>query len=85
MNPLENRQRMVELMFEAFCVPYAYVAMQAVLALYAAGKTTGTLRLQAVCHSLNLLLEISNGSFYSSGVSTVLLVQLTFLGTNAIA
>nr|XP_023666047.1 uncharacterized protein LOC111843059 isoform X2 [Paramormyrops kingsleyae] len=41
MNPLENRQRMVELMFEAFCVPYAYVAMQAVLALYAAGKTTG--------------------------------------------
>ncbi|XP_048842096.1 uncharacterized protein LOC125714966 isoform X2 [Brienomyrus brachyistius] len=41
MSPLENRQRMVELMFEAFCVPYTYVAMQAVLALYAAGKTTG--------------------------------------------
>ncbi|KAG7460645.1 hypothetical protein MATL_G00200960 [Megalops atlanticus] len=41
MNPRENRQRMVELMFEAFSVPYAYVAMQAVLALYAAGRTTG--------------------------------------------
>ncbi|XP_061563446.1 uncharacterized protein LOC133418651 isoform X2 [Cololabis saira] len=41
MNPLENRQRMVELMFECFNVPFTYVAMQAVLALYAAGRTTG--------------------------------------------
>uniref|UniRef100_A0A674E6Q5 Si:ch211-241j12.3 n=3 Tax=Salmo trutta TaxID=8032 RepID=A0A674E6Q5_SALTR len=41
MNPLENRQRMVELMFECFNVPLAYVAMQAVLALYAAGRSTG--------------------------------------------
>ncbi|KAJ8008918.1 hypothetical protein DPEC_G00083410 [Dallia pectoralis] len=41
MNPLENRQRMVELMFECFNVPLTYVAMQAVLALYTAGRTTG--------------------------------------------
>ncbi|XP_010881104.3 uncharacterized protein LOC105017854 [Esox lucius] len=41
MNPHENRQRMVELMFECFHVPLTYVAMQAVLALYAAGRTTG--------------------------------------------
>ncbi|MEQ2273833.1 hypothetical protein XENORESO_009651 [Xenotaenia resolanae] len=41
MNPLENRQRMVEIMFEHFGVPFAYVATQAVLALYAAGRTTG--------------------------------------------
>ncbi|XP_060908639.1 uncharacterized protein LOC132985323 isoform X2 [Labrus mixtus] len=41
MNPLQNRQRMVEIMFECFCVPFTYVAMQAVLALYAAGKSTG--------------------------------------------
>lgn len=41
MNPLANRQRMVELMFECFNVPLTYVAMQAVLALYAAGRTTG--------------------------------------------
>uniref|UniRef100_A0A3Q2PV41 Si:ch211-241j12.3 n=1 Tax=Fundulus heteroclitus TaxID=8078 RepID=A0A3Q2PV41_FUNHE len=41
MNPLENRQRMVEIMFEHFGVPFAYVAMQAVLALYAVGRTTG--------------------------------------------
>uniref|UniRef100_A0A672Z986 Si:ch211-241j12.3 n=1 Tax=Sphaeramia orbicularis TaxID=375764 RepID=A0A672Z986_9TELE len=41
MNPLENRQRTVEIMFECFGVPFTYVAMQAVLALYAAGRTTG--------------------------------------------
>lgn len=43
MNPRENRQRMVEIMFESFNVPFAYVALQAVLALYAAGRTTGQL------------------------------------------
>ncbi|XP_033932068.1 uncharacterized protein [Pseudochaenichthys georgianus] len=41
MNPLGNRQRMVEIMFECFNVPFTYVAMQAVLALYAAGRSTG--------------------------------------------
>ncbi|KAM9314899.1 LOW QUALITY PROTEIN: uncharacterized protein KZ484_024613 [Pholidichthys leucotaenia] len=41
MNPRENRERMVEIMFESFSVPLTYVAMQAVLALYAAGRTTG--------------------------------------------
>ncbi|XP_067098168.1 uncharacterized protein [Osmerus mordax] len=41
MNPRDNRQRMVELMFESFNVPLTYVAMQAVLALYAAGRSTG--------------------------------------------
>lgn len=45
MNPLENRRRMVEIMFECFNVPFAYVAMQAVLALYAAGRTTGEPRI----------------------------------------
>jgi actin-related protein len=43
MNPLENRQRMMELMFDCFTVPLAYVTMQAVLALYAAGRSTGKL------------------------------------------
>ncbi|KAJ0061291.1 hypothetical protein NL108_014818, partial [Boleophthalmus pectinirostris] len=41
MNPLENKQRAMEIMFEFFGVPYSYVAMQAMLALYAAGRTTG--------------------------------------------
>ncbi|XP_048387056.1 uncharacterized protein LOC125452541 [Stegostoma tigrinum] len=41
MNPHRNRERMVEIMFEVFNVPFSYVAMQAVLALYSSGRTTG--------------------------------------------
>ncbi|KAM8831962.1 uncharacterized protein AB9W97_003308 [Spinachia spinachia] len=41
MNPSQNRERMVEIMFECFNVPFTFVAMQAVLALYAAGRSTG--------------------------------------------
>lgn len=53
MNPLKNRQHAVEIMFECFNVPFTYVAMQAVLALYAAGRTTGTVvaRLPALMHT----------------------------------
>ncbi|KAM3603108.1 uncharacterized protein V6R79_016695 [Siganus canaliculatus] len=54
MNPLQNRQRMVETMFECFGVPFTYVAMQAVLALYAAGRSTGVVfdSGDGVCHSV---------------------------------
>lgn len=56
MNPLENRQRMVEIMFEWFGVPFAYIAMQPVLALYAAGRTTGTALIQLHAHYLQIYL-----------------------------
>uniref|UniRef100_A0A183BKH6 Actin n=1 Tax=Globodera pallida TaxID=36090 RepID=A0A183BKH6_GLOPA len=41
LNPTENRKKMVEVMFEKFGIPATYVAIQAVLALYASGRTTG--------------------------------------------
>lgn len=41
MNPKTNRERMVQMMFEIFEVPGVYVAIQAVLSLYASGRTTG--------------------------------------------
>lgn len=41
LNPKANREQMIEVMFEKFNVPGAYIAIQAVLALYALGKTTG--------------------------------------------
>lgn len=41
LNPKENRDKMTEIFFEKFKVPSFYVSVQAVLALYASGKTTG--------------------------------------------
>lgn len=41
LNPLQNRERMTEIMFESFKVPAMYVAVQATLALYASARTTG--------------------------------------------
>ena len=41
LNPKANRERMLEILFETFEVPAVYVQIQAVLALYASGRTTG--------------------------------------------
>merc|ERR1712137_827505 len=40
-NPKQNREKMVTVMFETFEVPNVYVAIQAVMSLYSAGRTTG--------------------------------------------
>lgn len=41
MNPLKNRERMIEVMFERYQFDSAYIAIQAVLTLYAQGLYTG--------------------------------------------
>lgn len=39
--PLENREKLAEILFEEFDVPALYFERQAVLSLYASGRTTG--------------------------------------------
>ncbi|XP_064382353.1 beta-centractin-like [Halichondria panicea] len=41
LNPRKNRVKAAEIFFETFNVPALYISMQAVLSLYATGRTTG--------------------------------------------
>jgi centractin len=52
LNPVANRQRAGEVFFEAFNVPSLFVSPQAVLSLYASGRTTGVVLDvgDGVCH-----------------------------------
>ncbi|MHA1592054.1 MAG: actin, cytoplasmic 2 [Candidatus Heimdallarchaeaceae archaeon] len=41
LNKNTNKEKMAELMFDTFNVPAMYISMQAILSLYASGRTTG--------------------------------------------
>jgi centractin len=41
LNPRKNRDRVAQIFFETFNIPALYMSVQAVLSLYASGRTTG--------------------------------------------
>ncbi|KAF8628492.1 hypothetical protein AX17_005988 [Amanita inopinata Kibby_2008] len=75
LNPRSDREKTTEIMFEKFEVPALYLSMQAVLALYASGRTTG------------IVLDSGDGFTHAVPISdcyaiTPAITQLDFAGRN---
>lgn len=59
MNPTKNREKIAEVMFETYQFHGIYVAIQAVLTLYAQGKTSDLLKVTVWWYNLNDKMVVS--------------------------
>lgn len=65
MNPLKNREKMFEVMFEHYEFSSAYLAIQAVLTLYAQGLHTGRFK-KRVSLNIGVYYLATNSHLYAS-------------------
>uniref|UniRef100_A0A8C6VYI0 Actin, alpha, cardiac muscle 2 n=1 Tax=Nothobranchius furzeri TaxID=105023 RepID=A0A8C6VYI0_NOTFU len=70
LNPKANREKMTQIMFETFNVPAMYVAIQAVLSLYASGRTTGRTASTGVsCCDIDIRKDLYANNVLSGGTT----------------
>jgi actin-related protein len=66
LNPIENQEHMIEIMFETFNIPILYSNMQSLCSLYASGRTTGCV--VDLGHEVSHIVPVYDGNVIKSSI-----------------